>query len=88
MDHRRSVGGVGLTEEVISEIESADDLPALIGETFGAEITRSKSGWLTAKFSNDNGETKTVYLVIIPLMWTDQPTRPGDCDLNTILRQS
>lgn len=76
-----ALAGVGLTEEVISEIDSAD-LPALIGKTFGAEITRSKSGWLTAKFSNDSGETKTVYLVVVPLMWTDQPKqRPGDMGL-------
>ena len=76
-----ALAGVGLTGEVISEIDEAD-LPALIGETFGAEITRSRSGWLTAKFSNASGETKTVYLVIIPLMWTDTPKqRPGDMGL-------
>ena len=76
-----ALAGVGLTDEVIAEIDSAD-LPALIGETFGAEITRSKSGWLTAKFSNDNGETKTVYLVIIPLLWTETSRqRPGDMGL-------
>lgn len=76
-----ALAGVGLTDEVIAEIDSAD-LPALIGETFGAEITRSKSGWLTAKFSNDSGETKTVYLVIIPLLWTETSRqRPGDMGL-------
>ena len=77
-----ALAGVGLTEEVIAEIESADDLPGLIGQTFGAEITRSKSGWLTAKFPSETGETKTVYLVIIPLLWTEQPKqRPGDMGL-------
>lgn len=76
-----ALAGVGLTEDVIAEIDSAD-LPALIGETFGAEITRAKSGWLTAKFTSDSGDTKTVYLVIIPLLWTDQPKqRPGDMGL-------
>lgn len=76
-----ALAGVGLTDEVIAEIDSAD-LPALIGETFGAEITRSKSGWLTAKFANDNGEAKTVYLVIIPLLWTETSRqRPGDMGL-------
>ncbi len=76
-----ALAGVGLTEEVISDIELAD-LPALIGETFGAEITRSKSGWLTAKFSSDSGETKTVYLVIVPLLWHEtSKQRPGDMGL-------
>jgi len=76
-----ALAGVGLTDEVISDMDSSD-LPALIGETFGAEITRSKSGWLTAKFTSDAGETKTVYLVVIPLLWTDQPKqRPGDMGL-------
>jgi len=76
-----ALAGVGLTEEVISDIELSD-LPALIGETFGAEITRSKSGWLTAKFPNDSGETKTVYLVIVPLLWHEtSKQRPGDMGL-------
>lgn len=76
-----ALAGVGLTEERIGEL-SAEDLPNLIGETFGAQITRARSGWLTAKFTNDTGETKTVYLVIIPLLWTDQPKqRPGDMGL-------
>ena len=77
-----ALAGVGLTDDVIDELDSAADVPAVIGETFGAEITRSKSGWLTAKFTSDTGDTKTVYLVIIPLLWTDQPKqRPGDMGL-------
>lgn len=76
-----ALAGVGLTEEATADLEP-EDFAAAVAETFGCEVTRAKSGWYTARFLTDTGQKRSVYLVVIDQMWTDQPEqRPGDMGL-------
>jgi hypothetical protein len=76
-----ALAGVGLTEEATADLEP-EDFTAAVAETFGCEVTRAKSGWYTARFATDTGAKRSVYLVVIDQMWTDQPEqRPGDMGL-------
>lgn len=76
-----ALAAVGLTEEATADL-APEDFTAAVAETFGCEVTRAKSGWYTARFATDTGQKRSVYLVVIDQMWTDQPEqRPGDMGL-------
>lgn len=56
-----------------------DDLEGLVASTFACEVTWSQSGWFTCRFTDHDGTKRKAQIVLIPLMYLDQPQqRPGD----------
>ncbi|KAA1250329.1 hypothetical protein F0Q45_10345 [Mycobacterium simiae] len=75
---------VWFTYEALTELglpmdDLPDDLPGLVSATFHCEVTWSQSGWFTCRFTDHDGQKRKAQLVLVPLMYLDQPPQhPGD----------